>query len=89
MSLIWDTAQGSIWFARWDDPNTRLRLYVVVEGVPESNEWDWEVWLRDEPKIVKSGLARSVREASAAAREAAEECLTTSGASIKELRQRR
>ena len=85
MNLMWDTAQDRIWFARYDDGVTGLRLYAVVEGLPDRCEWDWAVWLPDEPKLAKRGIARSALEASIAAGEATEECLRRSGKSLKGL----
>ena len=85
MGLIWDTEESCVWFARWDDQNSKLRLYVVVEGLPGGEEWDWEVWLEDEPKIVKRGIAQSAFDASAAAGKVADECLRKSGEGLKRL----
>jgi len=78
MSLAWNMAEDRLWFARWDDQRTGLRLYAVVENVPCRDQWDWEIWLPDEPKIAKCGIARSSHEAINAARRALEECLTIS-----------
>jgi hypothetical protein len=86
MSLTWDTAQDRIWYARWADSHTGLRLYVIVEGMPNSCEWDWSVWLPDEPKLTKRGIARSALEASTAAKAAVEECLRESRWSLGRLR---
>lgn len=79
VKFTWDTAQDHIWFAQWRDPGTGLRLYAVVEGLPGRREWDWAVWLPDEPKLTRRGIARSAVEASTAAGEAAEACLQDSG----------
>jgi hypothetical protein len=85
MSLTWDTAQDRIWFARWNDDDTGLCLYAVVEGLPDHNDWDWAVWLPDEPKLIRRGIARSSIEASVAADAAAEECLRESRKILKGL----
>jgi hypothetical protein len=75
MGLVWDTAQDNIWFARYRDHCTGLWLHAVLEGLPDSEEWDWAVWLPDEPKIARRGVARSRMDASVAAEEAANQCL--------------
>ena len=85
MRLTWDTAQDRIWFARWDDTDTVLRFFAVVEQLPDRGEWDWSVWLPDDPKITRRGIARSALEASVTAGEAVEECLRTSRMSLKGL----
>jgi hypothetical protein len=85
MSLMWDTAQDRIWFARWDDSDTGLCLYAVVEALPDCRDWDWAVWLSDEPKLTKRGTARSPVEASIAASVAAEDCLRETSKSLKGL----
>jgi hypothetical protein len=85
MKLSWYAVEKRIWFARWEDHRTRLRLYAVVEGVPGRTTWDWTVWLPDEPKIVERGVAQSALAASVAADEAAEQCLRASGEYLKGL----
>ena len=79
MSLSWDTTRGRIQFARWKDGQTGLRLYAVAEQLPDGDGWDWAVWLPDEPKLARRGVARSALEAASAAGEAAEQCFRLSG----------
>jgi hypothetical protein len=77
MSLTW-TLQDRIRFARCDDSLTGLVLYAIVECLPDGDAWDWSVWLPDDPKRIKYGVARSASEAVAAADVAAETCLRES-----------
>lgn len=71
MVISWDKTDSRIWLGSFGDAGAAVELYLVVENLPNSTDWDWAVWNPEEPSIVQRGIAASAPEAATAAEEAA------------------
>lgn len=71
MVVSWDKSDGHIWYGVLGDDQAGIRLYLVVECLPDLSGWDWSVWQANKPKILRRDIAPSALEAAAAAETAA------------------
>jgi hypothetical protein len=71
MVVTWDKSSNRIWFGKWGCDPSSIDLYLVVEQLPASNDWDWAVWEAGDAKILRRGVAASAQSAADAAESAA------------------
>jgi hypothetical protein len=71
MIVTWDKTSQNVWFGKWARDASSVDLYLVVEELPASNNWDWAVWQAGAATILDRGIAASAREAAEAAESAA------------------